>query len=368
MSSSAKFVLFKPSTPIPPGETLNAVLKERGISQAELANRMQRPKKFINEIIHAKAAITPETALQLEVVLGVPSRFWNSLESSYRDILIREDEKNIKSKEVDAGKQFPYAEMLRLGWVPAANSMQERISFLQQYFGATSLTSVSLLEALPKGLYRIAKVNNYSIPAINAWARKGVIDGQKIQTQEFSKVKLIDSLNDIRALTTQNDLPKALKALRLILSDCGIAFVLTREISKAPINGITRWLTPSKALLQLSIRYKWEDVFWFSLFHEIGHILQHPKSEMQIELGTGPSLHPDYEVEADNFAKNTLIPPVDYASLVDHLKSGVKKDTIVSFANKINVSPAIVVGRLQHDHKIDFRIFNDLRRRIIWKN
>ncbi|MBR8835064.1 MAG: HigA family addiction module antidote protein [Stigonema ocellatum SAG 48.90 = DSM 106950] len=80
---------YMPNYASPPGETLQEVLEERGMSQAELAERTGRPKKTINEIINGKAAITPETALQLERVLGIPASFWNNREQHYREALAR---------------------------------------------------------------------------------------------------------------------------------------------------------------------------------------------------------------------------------------------------------------------------------------
>lgn len=80
---------YCPDYAIPPGETLAEVIHDRGMTQAELAERMGRPTKTINEIVKGKAAITPETAIQLERVLGVPARFWNSLEKNYREDLAR---------------------------------------------------------------------------------------------------------------------------------------------------------------------------------------------------------------------------------------------------------------------------------------
>jgi len=76
---------YCPDEVSPPGETLLEVLEERGITQAELAERTGRPRKTINEIIKGKAAITPETALQLERVLGVAASFWNARETRFRD-------------------------------------------------------------------------------------------------------------------------------------------------------------------------------------------------------------------------------------------------------------------------------------------
>jgi addiction module HigA family antidote len=81
---------FIPDYAIPPGETLLDTIKALGMPQAELAERTGSPKKTINKIIKGKAPITPDTALQLERVLGVSAAaFWNNLEKNYRETLAR---------------------------------------------------------------------------------------------------------------------------------------------------------------------------------------------------------------------------------------------------------------------------------------
>ena len=75
----------------PPGETLAEILEERNMSQSELAQRMGRPRKTINEVIKGKAEITSDTALQIELVLGTPSSFWIERERLYREYLAKKD-------------------------------------------------------------------------------------------------------------------------------------------------------------------------------------------------------------------------------------------------------------------------------------
>src|SRR3954465_12535209 len=98
---------YSPSEVSPPGETLLEVLEERGLTQAELAERTGRPRKTINEIVKGKAAITPETALQLERVLGVPAAFWNTRETHYREFLAQQNEVERFESEVAWIQKFP---------------------------------------------------------------------------------------------------------------------------------------------------------------------------------------------------------------------------------------------------------------------
>ena len=83
---------YEPDFVTPPGVILEEKLEELGMSQAELAERIGRTKKTVNEIIKAKAPLLPETAIQLERVLGIPARFWTNAEANYRQWVARQEE------------------------------------------------------------------------------------------------------------------------------------------------------------------------------------------------------------------------------------------------------------------------------------
>src|SRR3990170_1114898 len=105
---------FVPDYAVPPGETLLETLDAIGMSQAELAERTGRPKKTINEIIKGKAAITPETALQFERVLGVLAGFWNNLERNYQETLARINEQKSLQRQIDWLKKMPVNALVRM--------------------------------------------------------------------------------------------------------------------------------------------------------------------------------------------------------------------------------------------------------------
>jgi addiction module HigA family antidote len=99
---------YAPDFISPPGETLAEILEERNMSQSELAQHMGRPRKTINEIIKGKAEITIDTALQIELVLGTPARFWIERERLYREYLARKNENQRLKGYLDWLKQIPY--------------------------------------------------------------------------------------------------------------------------------------------------------------------------------------------------------------------------------------------------------------------
>jgi len=365
MADKNQKIEYTPVLAIPPGETLAEALEERGMTQAELAKRISRPQKTINEIIKGKTAITAETALQLEQAFSIPARFWNNLESNYRDIIARTQSDEHLNIEIKHAKQYPYREMIKRGWVPETRKQAEQTKNLLSFFGVTSLDNVVENQILVAGsLYRISTKRKYSRPTIAAWLRRGTLLGQQIVTKDFDAEKLRNSLPELKALTLE---PPHIFQQRLkdILAECGVALVLTPNLRNAPINGASRWLTPNKALIQLTIRHKYNDIFWFSLFHEIGHLLSHEKKSFNVGFKEN-GIDDEKEADADQFAANFLIPPAPYEGIKAVVKGGdFSYAPIKAFAKGISIHPAIVVGRLQHD-KILPLTFNGLRERFEW--
>ena len=156
--------------------------------------------------------------------------------------------------------------------------------------------------------------------------------------------------------------------LREEFKACGIAFVITKKLTNAPINGATRWVSPEKALIQMSIRWKWVDIFWFSLFHELGHILIDNKKDFNVDLIKN-KIDDHKEKEIDIFARDSLIPLEKYIQLekkVSDLRNMAEiYNIVVLFAKEIGVHPGIVIGRLQHEKKVPLNM-NRLRMRYDW--
>ncbi len=152
--------------------------------------------------------------------------------------------------------------------------------------------------------------------------------------------------------------------MKELCSDAGVAIVFIPELPRTRTYGATRWLSPGKALIQLSLRGKTDDLLWFNFFHEAGHILLHGKRDVFIEAEAGnrPEVRKsDKELEADHFAQDFLIPSVEYHSFIqaqDFTLANIRR-----FANRLGIAPGIVVGRLQHDGKIPFSKGNVLKKR-----
>jgi len=351
---------YQPDFVTPPGETLEEILETIGMSQAELARRMGRPLKTINEIIKGKTSITPETALQFELVLDTPANFWINREQRYQESLARTEEREQMEVFIGWLKNFPLNSMIKFGWIDYYQDKTLQLKEVLNFFGTVSPKQWENLWFSPQVDYRKSPVFEADPYATAAWLRKGELIAQNIDCAAYNKINFIEALKSIRKLTNKSPkdfMPQVIKKA----SDAGVAVVFIPELPKIRTSGATRWVN-SKPVIQLSLRYKTNDHLWFTFFHEAGHILYHGKKEVFLEDGS--SLNKK-EQTADKFAANFLIPLNDYKKFKPSF-NGYSHSDVVSFAEKIDIAPGIVVGRLQHDGKLPPSHLNKLKQSLLW--
>jgi HTH-type transcriptional regulator / antitoxin HigA len=356
---------WRPDWAIAPGEILLETLDERGMSQAELARRMNRPLKTINEIIKGKSAITPETALQLELVLDIPASFWNNLERNYREQLAREEAEQGLQQETDWIKRFPIKQLVKYKVLKGTTFGGEQVKELLRFFGVSSPAAWSRYWTNAAVSFRQSPAFAVSPEAVAVWLRWGEIRANEIECQPFDARKVELALPDIRRLSRKMPLGFR-EPLVDILRQCGVALVLTPEFPGTHLSGATRWLSPTKVLVQLSLRHRSDDQFWFTLFHELGHVLFGSKRQAYLDLEQQPSTLFNEELEADEFAANYLIPPAEYRTMVEATE--LTKDLIEQTAERVGVSEGIIVGRLQRDRPADAARFSYLKQRYQWSD
>lgn len=356
---------YHPDSITPPGDTLFELLQEKGMSQAELAERTGRPRKTINEIIKGKTAITPETAIQFERVLGAPASFWNNRESIYREWLAQQEERKVLAEHIPWMKKFPVRAMIKLGWISDYDHPIDQLEELLSFFGIASPVQWQTIWQGAQVSYRQSPTFAADPAAVSAWLRRGEIEAQKIACQAYSEDAFREALRQIRALT--NEPPEIFtKELARLCAHAGVAVVFVPEIPGTRTCGATRWLTPTKAMIMLSLRYKTDDQLWFTFFHEAAHILLHGKRDVFVE-GDSQINEEDrrQEEEADDFSAEFLIPAEQIRRFHPQGLHFSHEDILV-FARRMGIGPGIVVGRLQHDGLIPRENFNKLKQRFQW--
>lgn len=351
---------FQPDYTVSPGEILAEYLETVGMSQRDLALRTGLTPKTINEIVNAKAPVTAETALKLERVLGRPAHFWQNLESLYQEVRAREAERDRLQAGLDWLKRVPVSDLTKQGWLPRLKDPVEQLDAVLRFFGVNAVEQWQAMWEGHQVAYRQSARFEAHPEAVSAWLRQGERLAQGMRCAPYDKARFQAALLEIRSLTRQP--PEAFQQRLIDLcAAAGVALAFVPELPRTGVSGATRWLSPDKALIQLSLRYKSDDHLWFTFFHEAGHVLLHGKKEVFIE---GNGLDGEKEAEANRYAADALIPPVKLRALL-----AVGRPTLAqveAFAVEIGIAPGIVVGRLQKEGVYDHKIGNGLKRRFCW--
>ena len=333
---------FLPVIAIPPGETILESIQAINMSQSELAIRLGVTPKHVSNIIKGIAPITYDTALKLEDVIGPSAEFWMNLETNYQLDKARLEKEKELSVDMELLSQIPYNEFSKLGWVPQTRDKKERVKNCRKLYRVANLGNINKSCAVA---FRQGKsVKNISDLGICAWLTKAEEYGEQVEVDSLDRKKIKSLIPEFRKLTLEDPeifYPK----MKKLCSECGIALVLVPSISKTYIYGATIW-KGEKAILALSVRGKKADIFWFTFFHELAHLIEHTRKEFHINLDK------EQEDEADKKASDYLISEQDYNNFIR--KYDYKDcNEIISYSKYIGIHPCILIGRLQHDKLIE---------------
>jgi HTH-type transcriptional regulator / antitoxin HigA len=351
---------YEPDYAVAPGRTLRSALEQLGLTQADVAARTGLSVKHVNQVVQGVAPITPETALLLERVTNVPAKYWNLLEAGYREKLARRANRKRLAEDTGWLKELPIMELVRRKILDADDDKPTQVEKACRFFGVADPHRWRKVWLAPIVSFRQSPALTADAGAVATWLRLGEFEAAEISTAPFDAKRFREALRTIRALTIREP-SVALRRLKEECARAGVAVVFLPDIGRTRTSGAARWLTPSKAMILLSDRYKADDSFWFSFFHEAAHILLHSKKELFVsEADNGDNVSQREEDEANAFAANQLIPRHFTRRLRD-----LRTDAdVVRFAREIGIAPGIVVGRLHNDEIWGWNRGNRLRQKI----
>ena len=354
---------YSPDYGVPPGWVLDERLKAQRLSQAEFARRCGRSAKLISEIVAGRAPIDSETALQCEKVLGVDADIWIGIESSYRLHLAREAEARFAIASVRWAKAFPVGELVKRGCFTRPTSDTDRVSKLLTFFRVGSVEAWKARYGSGQIAYRHSPSFKSKEHVLATWLWLGEKASEDQHCAKYDKGQFKEALRSIRALTrepVEKALPQAIK----LSCEAGVALVLVRPLRGMAVSGAARWLSPRKAIIQLSARHKSDDHLWFTFFHEAAHILLHSKKAVFVDGTNGDDM--ETEAEANAWASDTLIPSRAWQRFIAN--PSFDEYSVCAFADEQRIAPGIVVGRLQHRELLPWRSkLNRLKRSLTWK-
>ena len=354
---------YEPDYAAPPGWILEEHLEARQMSHAEFARRCGRSAKLVSEIIAGKAPVEPATALQFEKVLGLDASVWLGMESDYRLHREREAEKRRAAKLAEWSNSFPVGELVKRGIIDEPSSKADKISQLLTFFGVASVGAWQDRQNAVRVAYRHSPSFKSDEFALATWLRLGEIRAEEMECANYSEAAFRRSLKRIRKLTAAQSIELLAEAQRLC-RESGVVLAVVRPLPKTALSGATWWLTPRKAVIQLSARHLRDDYLWFSLFHEAAHIFLHSKKSIFVHETNGKDS--DDDIQADEWAANFLVPHFEWKQFV--AKAQFSRTAVMEFAEEQGIAPSIVVGRLQHEKLIPWNRLHDLRVTLRWRD
>lgn len=343
-----------------PGETLLETLEVTGMTQAELALRMGRPKKTINELVKGKAAVSEETALQLEHVLGVPASFWLARQRDYDEARARRDEDG--RLRADAGwlKEIGHPLLVKRGWLPRRTSVEASMRDALAFFQCGTVKGFREHHS-STALHRQSRAFEIDPLAVRTWLRRVELVAGGLSCETWSAERLRTRLPLLRACTLR-PLLEGLEHARTLLAEAGVSLVWVEPMPRSRLSGAA-FPSGERRVVGLTLRHGSDDHVWFTVFHELGHLLLHGARETFVDDGQAGS--DVRESEADAFARDTLVPSDVWEALLGRPR--FPERVVRDFAREVQVAPGIVVGFLQHDALVRRTELNELKQWCEWR-
>lgn len=331
-----------------PGYFIAEIIEDMGITQEEFATRMGTTGKTLSQLISGITDLSDDLAKKISAMLGTDVEFWLNLQKIY-DAKVIEFE---KMKDFEAQKEFltmiDYSYFVRLVNLPKTTNAAEKIANLCKFFTISDLRILAQDDFLVNYRSGISNVELKNIVNARAWMQTALNFAKNINTEKFDAKKLKEYLPEIRSMTKKSP-EEFTPRLQEIFSKCGVAFVILPALKNSGINGAVKWINSERVVLAMNDRRTYADTFWFSLFHEICHVMQQKTKTVFVayEMKIMKEYDNALENDANNFAQRYLVPEKEYRKFVEN--KYFSNEDIVMFANAIGIHPGIVVGRLQHD-------------------
>lgn len=361
----AKLNQYNPQSVPHPGATLEEKLEEMGMGPKEFALRTGKPEKTITAILKGDSSITPDMAIQFENVTKIPAHFWINHQRGFDEYVAREKRQAVIEQSIVWAKSFPLKEMIKKGWLPQVESIQEKTMATLSFFGFSNHSAWEdyYFNQQLKVAFRISLANTSEPYAISAWLRKGELQAAELQAKDYSEKNFKEALTALKKVMAQHP-ANFYNQLQDICLDVGVKVVYTPSLPKAPICGSTRWLNDTP-LIQLTGRYNRNDSFWFTFFHEAGHIILHGKKDIFLEKVEYSDKDKTKEKQADEFAVKWTLAEEEEATILRTVP--LNEQSIKKFANQFNTHPAIIIGRLQHKKLIPYSLGREYIEPIIFE-
>ena len=347
-----------------PGEELQEKLNISGMSRKELALRTNVTEKHICTVVNGDKDISTAFARKLGYVFETP-KYWINLQAEYDAYqLSLKEEYEISQQEIDLLK--PLRDIMK--YLIDCGYMHNNCGDAYKVIQLREFLQISDLTQIPKitynAAYRAQLTTNVKVDPYVLFAWQRLCEKQTeiiLVKKSLDKELLQNSVEQIKKAMF-GSINKGIQEIQGILAECGIAFQVVQNFRGAPVQGFIKETADSRLILCLTIRGKRADRFWFTLFHEIAHILNGDYKTRFVDFD---SVQGKAEQAADQYASDMLIAPDKYRKFILS-RDCTSWNRITAFAEAVGVEPFIILGRLQNDEYLDWSEYPDKVVRYEW--
>jgi len=356
---------FEPDWFSRPGDTVSSLMSRRGLSASELAQRLGCDRLKVRDILAGLTPIDEELSDALADAVGGTPSFWRKRQATYDIYLSRAADAVPAEIARDWLRKVPVNGMASAGWIERPTGRSEALRSCLAYFGVIGPEEWHRRYAALSAdvAFRTSPTFESSLGPLSAWLRQAEMQALLSSCAKWNRQVLADSLGRLRTLTLLREPAKFLPRLQALCAEAGVAVIILRAPQGCRASGATRSVSSDRAMVVLSFRYLSEDHFWFTFFHEIGHLLLHDRATTFVDVDIEAT--DEREREANAFAATTLIPAA-YQREMATLPG--RSRIVLRFAASIGISPGIVVGQMQHQGLLGPANLNSLKRRYTWND
>lgn len=351
---------FQPNWCSPPGVTIQSLAKKNDFSNEELMNQLDLDSDDFKNLLKGFSKLTSDIAERLEGVFGVSKSFWINREKNYFQSL-----KHQASECESWFNELPVSDLVNRGFLIKNSSKPYKVAQCLDFFESKAIDEWESLyqSQMEKVAFRTSNSFDSKPLAVTTWLRLADIYSADQKPKKLNKELLLANLSNIKPLSRITEPKIFLPQLKSILNDCGVKLSVVKPIKGCKASGAT-FFKEGTPIVALSFRYLSDDHFWFTLFHELGHVILHSKTQVFIEGIRNDSEPEMFEEEANDFAMSTLVPR-EYQPYLFSLRV---KDyaKIMRLARQLEVSAGILVGQLQHKGLIPHSHLNKLKTKYKW--
>ncbi|MCG8570541.1 MAG: HigA family addiction module antitoxin [Spirochaetes bacterium] len=357
---------LKPFYNIGPGQIIKREMEELNWNQEDLAEILGMSAKSISQIINNKQAITVDTAKLLGKAFNTSPEFWLNLEQKYRLRLKSEGKKESDTEtKAQIRKHLPILQMRKKGWITCDKTAKSQVKAYCKFWGIDELDfSMYNPDLIPFCARKGNNDSDYTLYYSQTWLRKAHLESKKLTSQPYNKTQLKLLINRVKEYTVKEN---GIKNFLMELKKCGIKFLVLSHLEKTYLDGAS-FINLNNPVIVYTGRHNRIDNFWWTITHEIAHVLLHLHSDKDCFIDNLDSIDDSNkkEIEADQFVRKIL----NVDKIIDDTnpyKNYFSEQRLLAISDKYGIHPSVLVGILQFNKLVSYRSLNQYKKNIMDK-